>query len=173
MPLELNCVGCGQKFYCYPHEAEKGRKYCSVGCRSAHLHKKENAASRTPVEFICKECGKPFTMFKSYVTAYNKKFGRNPLYCSMSCSNTGRKRDADEKNKFQCAHCGKIEIRSRLTKSFRIYREQKYCSQECKSAAQETTALTRFNAGIFGKHVKSNGYVWISVPALANGGKKT
>lgn len=173
MSIEMKCVNCEQPFYCYPHEAEKGRKYCSLMCRTAHLHKKGlSAASRTPVEFTCKECAKPFTMMQSYVKAYEKKFKRQPLYCSMDCSNTGRRKDADERHKLTCAHCGKTEVRTRNRAKFRIYKEQKYCSVECKSAAQETRAFDRFNAGNFGRHVKRNGYVWISVPALANGGKK-
>ena len=170
--VEKKCLSCEQTFYCYPSEAETGRKYCSVACRGRHLHKKPNAASRTPVAFTCKECSKPFTMMQSYLTAYRKKFSRDPLYCSMSCSDAGRRKDADERNKFTCAHCGKTEIRSRYTDTFRIYRDQKYCSQDCKVAAQQVAAANKFNSGDFGRHIKKNGYVWISVPALANGGKK-
>ncbi len=174
MPLELKCANCTQPFYCYPHEAEKGRKYCSVTCRSAHLHHKSlSAASRTPIPFTCKECGSPFTMMQSYLTAYRKKFEKDPLYCSMTCSNEGRRKDANERNKFTCQHCGKLEYRSRTTEAFRIYREQKYCSPECKSAAQAKKALARFEGGTIGRHIKRNGYVWISIPSLANDGKKT
>lgn len=174
MPVESNCINCGDRFYCYPSELEKGRKYCSASCRSLHLHKKApSAESRTPINFICKECEKPFVMMKSYLRAYEKKFGRGPIYCSMDCSKTGRRKSADERNKFTCQHCGKVQIRSRNTPNFRIYRDQKYCSNECKSRSQEVSAFQRFEAGDFGRHVKKNGYVWISVPALANGGKKT
>jgi len=175
MPLQLNCVNCDQLFYCHPSEAEKGRKYCSVACRSAHLHKKNlSADSRTPVEFDCQNCGNKFTMMKAYLTAYRKKYGRNPKYCSLQCSNEGRRKTADERNKFTCAHCGKVEIRNRYTTAFRIYRDQKYCSQECKSAAQEIKARDRFNSGDIGRHVKRHGYVFLSLPALVSPtGKKT
>ena len=173
MPVEMKCLNCEQPFYCYQSEVDAGRKYCSIACRGKHLHKKENAASRTPVGFTCKECSKPFTMMQSYLDAYRKKFGKDPLYCSMDCSNTGRRRDADERNKFTCQHCGKLEIRSRYTDKFRIYRDQKYCSHECKVAAQTQSAFDRFNAGDFSRHVKRHGYVYISVPSLANGGKRT
>lgn len=174
MTLELTCTNCAQPFYCYPSEAEKGRRYCSLSCRTAHLHKKGlTAASRTPVNFTCRECGKPFVMMQAYLTAYRKKFSRDPLYCSMQCSNAGRRKDADERNKFTCANCGKIEIRNRTTKAFRIYRDQKYCSQECKIAAQMAVASERFEQGEYKRHTKRNGYVWITVPALSrNGGPR-
>jgi len=173
MPLELNCANCQQPFFCYPNEAEKGRKYCSLTCRSAHLHKKGlSAASRTPVNFTCQECGKPFVMMQAYLTAYRKKFKRDPMYCSMDCSNKGRRKAADERNKFTCLHCGKLEIRNRSSTGFRIYRQQKYCSAECKSAAQETVAFARFNSGDIRRHIKRHGYVYVSLPALANGGKR-
>ena len=171
MPLELKCVACEQPFYCYPHEAEKGRKYCSLTCRSSHLHKKGvPALSRTPVNFTCKECGKPFIMMQAYLTAYLKKHGKDPMYCSIDCSKAGRRKSADERNKFECAHCGKIEYRNRSSTGFRIYRQQKYCSQECKVAAQMVVAQGRFDAGEYKKHTKKNGYVWITVPALSRSG---
>jgi len=174
MPIEMTCESCKQPFYCYVSEAEKGRKYCSVECRGNHLHKKGvNAASRTPVNFTCRECSKAFVMMQSNLKAYQKKFNRDPLYCSMNCSNIGRKKDSDARNRFTCKHCGKLEIRSRNTEKFRIYRQQKYCSQECKSRSQETAAYERFKAGNVGRHVKRNGYIWLAIPALANNGKKT
>jgi hypothetical protein len=175
MPLQLNCVNCQQPFYCHPSEAEKGRKYCSTECRSRHLHKKgPSAESRTPVDFTCKECGKAFVMMKTYLRAYQKKHGKDPLYCSIDCSKIGRRRDADERNKLTCQHCGKLEYRSRTTEKFRIYRQQKYCSVECKDAAIKTNALDRFNGGQVGRHVKRHGYVYLSLPALASPtGKRT
>ncbi len=174
MPLELNCVCCSQPFYCHPSEVANGRKYCSIACRGAHLHRKSTPAeSRTPVHFACKNCNKDFVMMQSYLTAYRKKFKHDPFYCSLACSNEGRRKSADERNRFVCQHCGKIEIRSRKTAAFRIYRAQKYCSVTCKAASQEQRALERFNGGVIGRHVKRNGYVWMSIPALANGGKKT
>ena len=173
MSIEMKCLSCEQPFYCYPSEVETGRKYCSIACRGKHLHKNPSAASRTPISFTCKECSKPFVMMQSYLTAYKKKFGRDPLYCSMSCSDTGRRKDADERNKFVCQHCGKLETRSRYTDKFRIYRDQKFCSPECKVAAQTKAAFDRFNAGDFRRHTKKHGYVYLSVPSLANGGKRT
>lgn len=172
MPIEMTCANCSQPFYCYPNEAEKGRKYCSLICRTAHLHKKGlSAASRTPVNFTCKECGKSFSMMQSYVTAYRKKFNRDPLYCSMTCSYAGIRKDADARNTFTCKQCGKTENRRRNA-SGKIYRNQKYCSQECKVANQMARATQRFETGEYRKHIKRNGYVWIVVPQLSRTGTR-
>jgi len=172
MTVELQCANCGQPFYCHPSDAERGRKYCSLTCRSRHRSNRElPPASRTPVNFTCKECSKPFVMMQAYLTAYRKKFGRDPLYCSQNCSNTGRRKDADERNRFKCLQCGKEEIRNR-SGGRRIYREQKYCSYECKVAAQMQRAKERFDSGGYKKHVKRGGYVWVYIPTLTDGGRR-
>jgi len=86
----------------------------------------------------------------------------------MQCSNIGRRKDADERNKFVCENCGKEEHRARKEQSGgRIYREQKYCSYECKVDAQKKKALRKFESGGYKKHTKQHGYVWITVPELA------
>lgn len=172
MPIEMTCANCSEKFYCYPNEAERGRKYCSLACRSAHLHKRELAASRTPVDFVCQNCGKPFQMMQAYLTAYRKKFGKDPMYCSMTCSKEGRRRSSEERHKLICENCGKECVRSRKPGG-RLYIGQKYCGPTCKAEAQSKRALVRFESGEVGRHVKRHGYVWLSIPALANGGKKT
>lgn len=164
MKVELNCVSCGQKFFCYQSEAEKGRKYCSVECRGNHLHRKENAANRIPVNFTCRECGKPFVMMASYLKAYRKKFGRDPLYCSIACGYAGRRRDADERNKFACLNCGKITYRSRYTENFRIYRDQKYCSKQCWLESEDKRRQERLASGHYTKHTDKKGYVWLTFP---------
>jgi hypothetical protein len=176
MPIEASCENCKQPYYCYPSELEKGRKYCSLNCRSKHRFAKQlSAKSRTPVNFICRECSNPFTMMQSYLTAYQKKFGQDPLYCSMNCANIGRRKDSDERNKFVCENCGKEQHRARKAQSGgRIYREQKYCSYECKVEAQKKKAQQKFESGGYKKHAKKrDGYVWVTIPELSrNGGAK-
>lgn len=171
MPVEKPCENCGQTFYCYPSDIEAGRKYCSLECRSKHRFSKPlPAASRVPIPFTCNNCGNGFTMMQGYLTAYQKKFGRDPMYCSMRCSSEGRRKTADEKHKLTCQHCGNTVVRTRKLNSGRIYADQKYCSQECKVAAQMVVAQKRFEAGGYKKHIKRNGYVWITVPALSRAG---
>lgn len=174
MPVEMVCEGCKNPFYCYESESEKGRKYCSRGCKGrANGSKPATADSRTPVHFTCEDCGGDFIMMKSYLTAYRKKFGCDPRYCSMKCSVSGRRKAADERNRFTCQHCGKNEIRDRSSGK-RIYREQKYCSQVCKVEALKKTAQVRFEAGGYKKHVKRNGYIWVTIPMLSrNGGPRS
>ena len=177
MPIEMSCEKCNQPFYCYESDVKQGRKYCSLGCRSAARFNKDTpTAGRVPVDFTCKECSKPFTMLQSYLTAYRKKFSRDPLYCSTQCSDTGRRKDSDERNKFVCQNCGKEEHRARTREAGkgRIYREQKYCSQECKIDAQKKKAQHKFETGGYKKHTKRHGYVWITVPELSrNGGARS
>lgn len=170
MPIEMTCIACQQPFYCYPSEAETGRKYCSVTCRGLHLNKKEGAANRTPVGFTCANCGTGFHMMQSYLTAYQKKFGRDPMYCSMKCSGEGRRKTSEEKNTLVCQSCG-VTVSRRRNNSGKFYTGQKFCSPECKVKGQMQKAADKFNSGEFGRHVKRNGYVWITVPSLITGKK--
>lgn len=172
MTVEMTCEKCGQPFYCYPSEVESGRKYCSLTCRSAdRFDKPLTAASRTPVNFTCKECSKPFVMMQSYLTAYRKKFDREPMYCSNDCSYAGRKKDADARNTFTCTQCGKVTT-NRRKPGGRRYAEQKFCNTACKAEYQRQTALKRFQEeGPTRHHMKRHGYLWVSVPSLVTGKK--
>ena len=172
MPIEMTCQNCNNPFYCYPSDAETGRKYCSLTCRSNHRSTKDlPVASRTPVDFTCQECSKPFVMMQSYLTAYRKKFsGRDPVYCSVDCSHASQKRKAEDRNRFICLQCGKEQSRRRKPGG-RIYIQQKFCDRTCKAAHQRDNALAKFNRGEFGRHIKRHGYVWISIPSLVTGKK--
>lgn len=171
MPIEMICQNCNNPFYCYPSDAKAGRKYCSLTCRSNDRSVKPlPAASRTPVGFTCKECDKPFVMMQSYLTAYRKKFDREPMYCSLQCSGAGQRRSAEATHNFTCIECGK-ENSLRRKPGGRLYTQQKYCDQTCKSAHQRTKALNKFNSGEISEHTKRHGYVWIAVPSLVTGKK--
>lgn len=164
MPVEMICESCKQPFYCYPSEAEDGRKYCSRTCRGNHLHKKGTAAlHRTPVHFSCKECGKDFVMMQAYLTAYTKKFGRGPLYCSMSCANTGRRKDTEARNKFVCVNCGKEHFRRR-NQCGRVYTEQRLCSKQCKNEWVSKVYREKHGLPQITRRVK-RGYVELRIPA--------
>ncbi len=171
MPIEMICQNCNNPFYCYPSDAKAGRKYCTLTCRSNDRSVLPlPAASRTPINFTCQECNKPFVMMKSYVAAYKKKFDREPMYCSMKCSGAGRRRTAEAAHTFTCVECGK-EKTLRRGPGGRLYIEQKYCDQKCKSAHQKTRALAKFDRGEISEHTKRHGYVWIAVPSLVTGKK--
>lgn len=164
MPIEMTCECCKQPFYCYQSDADAGRKYCSLTCRSKHrFNKALPAASRTPVDFSCKECGKPFIMMQSYLTAYRKKFGRDPLYCSMPCSSAALKKRTDEKHKFTCLNCGKECTKSRK-KDGQVYSQQKVCSKQCKNEWVSKLYRQKHGLAATTRRIKRN-YAVLRIPA--------
>lgn len=110
------------------------QRFCDVTCKN--LWESVNgrpAAQIATIEFQCRECSKPFHYKPAYLRAYKKKFGKDPVYCSMSCSAIGRRKNADEKHKTECKNCGKEFYRTRRNGSGTIYREQQLCSKQCKN----------------------------------------
>lgn len=169
MPIEKTCEQCSKSFRVQPKYAH--RKFCSRDCwRNYEILHGRPAARSTPVNFTCRECGKTFQMMQSYVTAYIKKFEKNPMYCSRKCSNEGRKKSANARNIFTCEQCGKEQPLKRGPDG-NFYYEQKFCDIECKAAHQRSKALERFNSGDIKRHIKRHGYVWISIPSLVTGKK--
>ena len=84
MPVELTCQRCAKVFKVKPRDA--GQKYCSIACmRGFEFEEGRLAARVAPSYFACKQCGNDFTMKQSYLTAYRKKWSRDPMYCSMRC----------------------------------------------------------------------------------------
>lgn len=169
MPIEKTCEHCGTAFKVQPKYAH--RKYCGTACHRAHeLEYGRPAARKTPINFTCQECSKPFVMMKAYLAAYQKRFGKDPMYCSRQCSAEGRRKTADSKNFFTCEQCGKTQPLKRGPDG-NFYYEQKYCDVKCKADSQKTRALDRFNSGDIKRHFKRHGYVYISVPSLVTGKK--
>ena len=167
MPIEKVCENCQQPFACFPSE---NRKYCGLACRSAHRFHKGIPDAQTVLKFTCLECGKGFSMLKSFVSAYHKKYDRDPMYCSRQCSGIGRRKTSESGNTFTCRACGKEQPKRRKPGG-RLYEQQKYCDTACKANHQRTNALDKFNRGEYGRHVKRHGYVWIAVPSLVTGKK--
>lgn len=168
-----NCIECGNEFT-VTRRRENAKKFCSLSCVRTHETKHGRVASQVaPVVFRCKTCSKPFEFKPAYLTAYRKKFGRDPLYCSIPCSADGRRSDTQAKSVFTCLQCGKVNPMKRYAASdgSRYYREQKFCDIDCKAAHQRSSALQKFEAGEYSRHIKRHGYVWISVPSLVTGKK--
>lgn len=169
MPIEKTCEHCGKLFHVQPKYAH--RKFCDRDCWRKHEGIFGRPAARvTPVDFTCRECDKPFQMMKSYVTAYRKKWGKDPMYCSRPCSAIGRKKDASERNAFTCEQCGKLQPMKRGPDGY-FYYEQKFCDRKCKADHQRSKAFARFNSGDVRRHVKRHGYVYLSIPSLVTGVK--
>lgn len=169
MPIDKICEQCQQAFRVKPKNASQ--KFCSKKCVTAHeaVHGRV-AAHKELIMFVCKECSKPFGFKPAYVTSYRNKFGKDPLYCSMPCSDQGRRKDTMLRQRFTCLQCGKEQSRRRKPGG-RVYAQQKFCNIECKAAYQRTRALNKFNEGNYSRHIKRHGYVWISVPSLVTGKK--
>jgi len=146
MPVQLTCENCNGTFSVKPKDS--GRRFCKRSCQTEYERLNGRLAARVPLlTFTCKQCGNPFTMKPSIVTALRKKWGRDPLYCSMPCSDLGRRRDAEEKNKFTCLQCGKINPMRRRPDGKNFYREQKFCDRKCKALHQSAAFDQRLADG--------------------------
>lgn len=162
MPIEKVCERCEQPFSCYPSEAN--RKYCSLACRGNHRENRKPSAGQTPIHFTCKECGNDFVMRQAYLTAYHKKHEHDPLYCSMKCSDAGRRKDTEARNKFTCVNCGKESTRHRNA-SGRIYLEQKVCSNQCKNEWVSKLYRERHGLQQITRQKARHGYIKLRIPA--------
>jgi hypothetical protein len=171
MPINKTCEQCGNTFQVKPNKADKVR-FCDRTCWRAYeaVHGR-TASYKDPIPFTCQFCGNTFTMKRGFVNAYRKKWNRDPMYCNMKCSDAGRRRASDERNKRPCLHCGAIFLKKRRFAADTIYREQKFCNLTCKGAYHTKMAAEKFMRGEYGRHVKRNGYVWISVPKGVTGKK--
>lgn len=172
MPVQLMCKNCGDAFSVKPKD--RGRLFCKRACQTAYEGKHGRLAAHVPLlEFTCKQCGQPFSMKPSIVTALRKKWGRDPLYCSMPCSDLGRRADTAVRNVFTCIQCGKTNQMKRYAAvgRTRYNREQKFCDNACKSAYQSAQSLARFNAGQLLERADKRGYVSVYMPTLLTGKK--
>lgn len=171
--VEKTCAACGAAFT-IRRRREMTQKYCSRECMLRHeaVHGRE-AAQVQSTEFACKTCGNSFSLKPSIVRAYEKKFGKLPLYCSRQCAYTGRKADNEATQQFACEQCGKTVARKRYSATGRVkyYTQQRFCGYECKVAWQIAEAGRKFARGDYGRHIKRNGYVWITVPSAITGKK--
>lgn len=165
--IDKICLQCAKVFSVKPSRI--GQQFCDKACKTAHEKMNGRPAAQVAlIDFTCRECGRPFSYKPSDVRAYEAKFGKRPQYCSIPCSAIGRQKDATERARFICEHCGK-EHNKRRKPGGRIYAQQRYCSHECKVAAQMKRASDKFERGEYKKHIKRHGYVYISVPSLSRG----
>jgi hypothetical protein len=102
-------------------------------------------------------------MENSYMKSHHKRFGKDPAYCSIPCSAQGRKKDADARNPFVCQQCEKVTTRRRKPGGH-IYRQQKFCSVECKGLFHREKTAAKFIAGDRAGNVGKNGYVRVRLP---------
>lgn len=161
MPVELTCQHCEKVFRVKPRDA--GQKYCSVACmRGFESEAGRIAAQVPPSHFACKQCGKDFTMKQSYLTAYRKKWDRDPIYCSMRCMGDSKKlTDADWQ--VSCIQCGNpMPIQRRPGGA--INRQKRICSPECRSLFRRLSYQAKFPDGNSIHRVGRNGYIRYVIP---------
>lgn len=170
MSVNKVCEQCGETFSVRPRDAKQ--RFCKKDCLYAwqKIHGRK-IKSLPAIEFTCQECQQPFSMNGSFVNAYRKKYDKDPMYCSIKCSSAGRKKTGDMRNKAVCLNCSKEFFKLRRPRAKTIYREQKYCSVECREQGKVKRAAERYDCGEYTTHVKRNGYLWISVPTGVTGKK--
>lgn len=172
----LTCEHCGSPFE-VARKRERTRRFCGKPCQTAHeaVHGRP-AAQVAPVEFACKQCGKPFFYKPAYLTEYRKKFDKDPMYCSTPCAGAAHREESETRVRFACLNCGK-ENSNRRKPGGRIYAQQKYCDVKCKSEHHIKLCAERFRqvteAGQLPRHLGRNGYVRVSVPSGVTGKKHT
>lgn len=164
MPIELLCKHCQQAFRVQPKYSY--RQFCSAACLRASEAQigRPGAKTAVPVTFSCAECEKPFSMEPSYLKAYHKKHGKDPLYCSMPCSAAGRRKTADEKHKAICKNCGKEFYKTRRKGSGTIYNTQALCSKQCKNEWVSKVYRDKHGMPEITKRMRRH-YVTLRIPA--------
>lgn len=165
--MEKTCENCRQPFR-VTRQREATRKYCSSACKFSYEAAHGRTAAQVPaVNFECRECSKPFTMKPSYLAAYQKRFGKDPLYCSIPCSALGRRKDSDERHKTCCKNCGKTFYRTRRKGSGTIYNTQLLCSRQCKNEWVSKSYRAKHGLPTITRRIRRK-YALLRIPA-ANG----
>lgn len=170
MPVQKLCERCGNTFSVKPSHAHQ--RFCSKRCVSDwETQYGRPAAQMPPVMFNCKTCGEEFGMKPSYLSALRKKWGRDPLYCSMKCSDLGRRANAEIRAQvtLKCIQCGN-PITNVRKPSGHIRRGVNLCSTECRSMFRRLSYQTKFPDGNSTHRVDRNGYIRYVVPGR-NGGE--
>lgn len=84
-PIQLNCCGCGERFYRWPSQIRAQRAFCSTGCFNAD---RQNRRS-----FQCLECGSSRTV----------KAGQPSRFCSFDCAYSHRRLTREQRAERQSA----------------------------------------------------------------------
>lgn len=161
MPIDKTCQQCNANFRVKPKNILQ--KFCSKACVTAYEAVHGRVAARVaPVEFSCAQCGNIFTMGRSYVTAYRKRFGKEPLYCSRRCMGLG-KRLPDDSWHTTCVQCGKQMPLPRQPGGT-INRQKRLCSTECRSMFRRLSYQARNPNPETTRRIGRWGYIRLCIP---------
>lgn len=149
MIVTVDCLACHQAFV-YDHVGRgRRRRTCSPACRKAR-NAASNAVARKrqpkrseprpkTLSKVCAVCAQPFM-------AYDKK----RQACGPGCGNVlgklngdlGRRRNAEERRRRICEHCGGSFIAHNPSAAARAgrVREGRFCSRNCSAAANRKIA---------------------------------
>lgn len=161
MPIQRTCEQCQTTFYVKPSHA--AQRFCCGNCKTTHetAHGRP-AAQVNLVHFQCKVCNAPFTMKPAYVRAYNKKWNKDPLYCSRKCGGIGRQITEEDWNR-ACIQCKKpMPIQRKPCGT--LNRKKLLCSTACRSLFRRLNYQQRNPTQRITQRISKTGYVRIIVP---------
>ena len=166
MPIEKTCERCGQSFKVRPRNADQ--RFCGFACKRAHEseHGRENARVEM-CSFTCQVCGEPFQMKPAYVRAYQKKWGKDPMYCSTKCGGIGR-RLPEEAWQVTCIQCGNpMPIQRRPGGT--VNRQKRLCSTTCRSLFRRLSYQAHNADQQPTRRIARHGYVRLVIPGKDGG----
>lgn len=164
MPIQLTCQNCGNHFMVKPRDG--GRKFCTKACTTAYEQRHGRIAARVAsLTFTCKQCGNLFQMKQAIAAEVRRKWNRDPIYCSMPCSDLGRKADADAKTRatLKCIQCGNPITEVRKPSGY-LRRNRVLCSTECRSAFRRLNYQAKATNLEPRRRMYKNGYWRVYIP---------
>ena len=164
---EKVCENCGTTFI-ITRKRELSKRFCSKACTTSYetIHGRPAARHerKETTWFNCRQCNKPFPMKPAYLTEYRRKYGKDPMYCSIPCSAAGRKADTDARHQTTCKNCGKTFQKSRRKSGGGVYREHALCSRQCKNEWVSKVYREKHGLPTITKRIR-RGYVVLRIPA--------
>jgi hypothetical protein len=163
--VEKACEQCGTTFKVKQSAADH-RRFCSIGCKTTNeTANGRPAAQIDPIHFTCKCCGNDFSMKPSYLVAYRKKWGKDPMYCSIPCSSLGRKADAEQRaiSSLTCIQCGGPMAEVRKPSGY-LKRGRNLCSTECRALFRRLSYQAKHPDQEMVPRAYRNGYLRVIVP---------
>lgn len=164
---EKACENCGTVFV-ITRKREMSRRFCNRACQTQHesVHGRP-AAQVQATTFNCRECGNEFSYKPAYLTEYHKKFGKDPMYCSIQCSAAGRKKDTELRHKIECVQCGKpLPTRN---SSGHVRDHGRLCSTECRSLYRRLSYQRKHAGRTNTRRIAKNGYVRLVISGVDGG----
>jgi hypothetical protein len=121
--VTLICKACGKPFETEPHQAARGRAFCSRACANDARRGADSPAWKGTPDQVCLHCGASFHVKASRIADGH---GR---YCSKKCAHLGRTRRAP----LTCRACGA----SFEATASQVARNRAYCSVACGNTANQ------------------------------------